>query len=71
MSERKSNKASCAVCGVQVGQHSLREAGICDGIRHGYLDATTKEKIVASIISTQLSDLEQVDLASEPLDTAV
>ena len=41
---RKPNKASCAICGVQAGQHSSRESGICDGIRNGYLDATTKER---------------------------
>lgn len=70
MTERKSNKASCAICGVQAGYHSLRESGICDGIRNGYLDATTKERIVV-IVAEPLSDLEQSDLASEPQDSAL
>lgn len=61
MSERKSNKASCAVCGVQAGQHSLREAGVCDGIRNGYLDASTKEKKVVAQPNEPMSDVEVAD----------
>lgn len=57
----KSNKASCAICGVQAGQHSLREAGQCDGIRNGYLDATTKEKVVTAEPINPLSDVEITD----------
>jgi hypothetical protein len=56
MTERKagkSNKASCAVCGVQAGQHSLREGGICDGIRNGYLDATTKERKTITAVNPE------------------
>lgn len=69
MTERKPgkpNKASCAICGVQAGQHSLRESGICDGIRHGYLDATTKEKKVTTQPSEPLSDVEITDNDSNP-----
>lgn len=58
--ERKPNKASCAVCGVQAGQHSLREGGICDGIRNGFIDATTKERKVVLGTGEPLADLEEV-----------
>jgi hypothetical protein len=58
--DRKPNKASCAICGVQAGYHSLRESGICDGIRHGFIDATTKERKVLTTVEvdTIITDYE-------------